>query len=148
MTYKPIIVSVPHSGTRFLIERLGIEDHVHTHIAWDTLWERTEGRSIVVPLRSPVDIFRSWCRRHDPKSFPFGEFFMAWGFLHALDQMVDLDVICVDHCADPRITDWSKVGDGDGSRADWKLHKVDLRALYKLPIVHRHYGAWSARLAA
>lgn len=142
MTPDPIIVSVPHSGTRFLKERLDIEDHVHTHTKWNTLWERTEGRSLIVPIREPADVFRSWCRRHDPKAFPFGEFFMAWGQLHALDQMCELDVIAVDQCTDLRITDWRKVGEGDNSRADWKLHKIDLRAVHKLPIVERHYGSW------
>lgn len=143
MTSKPIIVSVPHCGTRFLMERLDIKEHVHTHTKWSTLWERTEGRSLIVPMREPAKVFRSWCRRHDPKEFPFGEFFMAYGQLHALDQMCELDVIPIDHCADSRITDWSPVGDGDESRADWKLHKVDLRAIHKLPIVEQWYGQWA-----
>ena len=107
------------------------------------MWERLEGRSPVVPMREPADVFRSWCRRHDPKSFPYGEFFMAWGQLHALDQMIDLDVICIDQCRDTRITDWQPVGQGDNSRADWKLLKVDLRALHKLPIVERNYSSWA-----
>lgn len=148
MTFDPIIVSVPHCGTRFLKERLGIEEHAHTHLDWDKLWDKTEGRTVVVPLREPAEVFRSWCRRHDPKKFPYGEFFLAWGHLHTLDQMIDLDVICVDLCRDERITDWSKVGDDDNSRADWKLHRADLRSLHKLPIVKRHYGSWSRRLAA
>jgi hypothetical protein len=92
-------------------------------------------------MREPASVFRSWCRRADPKAFPFGDFFIAWGCLHALDQMIDLDVICVDHCADSRITDWTPVGHGDNSRADWRLHKADLRPIYKLPIVHRNYGS-------
>ena len=73
---------------------------------------------------------------------------MAWGYLHALDQMIDLDVICIDQRTDSRITDWSSVGDGDNSRGDWKLHKVDLRALYKLPIIERYYGSAARRLNA
>jgi hypothetical protein len=56
--------------------------------------------------------------------------------------MYEVDFICIDKCNDPRITDWSKVGDDDGSHSHWKLHKTDLRPLYKLPFVQRHYGSW------
>ena len=143
MTFDPIIVSVPHTGTRFIKERLGIEQYVHAHTGWRTIWNRAHERPIVVPLREPADVFRSWCRRHDPKNFPYGEFFLAWGQLHALDQMLELDVICIDKCDDPRITDWTPVGDGDVSRAGWKLHKIDLRAIHKLPIIERHYSSWA-----
>lgn len=143
MTSNTVIVSVPHCGTRFLKERLGIEDSVHTHDTWRRVLKTIEGRSCIVPMREPVDVFRSWCRRADPKEFPFGEFFLAWGCLHALDQMLDLDVICVDQHRDSRITDWSPVGHGDNSRADWILHKVDLRGIYKLPIVERNYSSWA-----
>ena len=136
MTFDPIIVSVPHCGTRFLKERLGIEDHVHTNESWDKIWELTEGRSLIVPLRSPSMVWRSWCRRNNPEKFPYAEFFMAWGNLHALDQMCELDVICIDNQEDTRITDWTAVGDGDGG--DWKLIKTDLRPLYKMPIVVRN----------
>lgn len=140
MTSDPIIVSVPHSGTRFLKKRLDVRDNAHTTLPWGRLWEWCSmEREIIVPLREPADVFRSWCRRNNPKSFPYGEFFMAWGQLHALDQMIELDVICVDQCSDPRITDWTQEGHGDGAYAGWKLHKADLRPVYKLPIVERHY---------
>lgn len=148
MTSDPIIVSVPHTGTRFLKERLGIEDHVHTNLAWDKVWERTEGRSLIVPLRKPASVWRSWCRRNEPDKFPYASFFMAWGGLNTLDQMVDLDVICIEAQHDTRITDWSAVGDGDGSRGDWKLMDIDLRQLYKLPIVDRYYGIDGYKVAA
>jgi len=65
---------------------------------------------------------------------------VAWGLLQVLDSVMDLDIICVDKQQDSRITDWSKVGDGDRSRADWKLIKTDLRPVYTLPVVSRHYG--------
>lgn len=145
MTPDPIIASIPYSGTRFLKERLGVDDHVHFTLDWGRVWGNTEGRSIIVPLRQPVEMWRSWCRRHDPKNFPYEQWFLAWGKLHALDQMTDLDVICVDKQDDHRITDWSKVGHDDNSRADWQLKKVDLREVYALPIVHRHYGNQALR---
>lgn len=139
MTPDPIIVSVPHSGTRFLKRRLDIEDHIHIGPDWDILLERVRDRHIVVPLRSPSDIWRSWCRRNTAEKFPYSQFFVAWGCLHALDQLCELDVICIDKREDQRISDWSEVGNEDAGVANWKLLKVDLRPLYEVPIVKRHY---------
>jgi len=148
MTSDPIIVSVPHCGTRFLKERLGIKEHVHTHQSWNAAWDRVEGREVIVPLREPSLVLRSWCRREHPRKFPVGTFFMAWSFLHAIDQMIDVDVICVDKQEDPRIDDWTPIGEEDGSHAGWKLHKFDLRPIHNLPIVQRHYGPAHLRRAA
>lgn len=144
MTHDPIIVSVPHSGTRFLKKRLEVSEHEHANANWLKLWEKVEGRHIIVPLRKPADVWRSWCRRwpDDAVLNWAAGFFVSWTVLHALDQLCELDVICIDKCQDPRITDWQAVGDKDNGAAGWKLHKVDLRPLYKLPIVNRHYGSW------
>ena len=60
-----------------------------------------------------------------------------------LDFKYDLDVICVDKQEDPRINDWSKVGDEDGSRARWQLIKIDQRPMYHLPLVMKHYGPYT-----
>ena len=134
MTPDPIIVSVPHCGTRFLKERLGIKDHVHTTKEWNSLVRRVANRKIIVPLRKPVDVWRSWCRRHEGRNFPYAGYYLAWGALQALDYQFDLDVICVDKQEDPRITDWSKVGDGDASRARWVRKRCNIsppRALFR-----------------
>lgn len=140
MTPDPIIVSVPHCGTRFLMNRLGINDHIHTMASWDSLLRRIEGRKVYVPLRNPPDVWRSWCRRHQPQIFPYGQFFLSWGCLQMLDSIRDVDIICVDHRTDPRIDDWGKVGDEDASKVGWQLIKTDLRPLYRLPIVEKYYG--------
>jgi hypothetical protein len=63
--------------------------------------------------------------------------------MHTLDQLFEIDYICIDKQEDPRITDWKKIGDDDGDHARWQLHKVDLRVLYKIPFVHRHYSSWA-----
>jgi len=52
----------------------------------------------------------------------------------------EVDVICVDKREDPRIDDWSPIGDDDGSRAGWALIKADLRPMNNLPLVIEHYG--------
>jgi hypothetical protein len=141
MTRDPIIVSMPHCGTRFLKERLGLKDHVHTTANWETLTQRIRGRKIIVPLREPPAVWRSWCRRENPRMFPYANFFLGWGVLQLLDSTLSLDVIAVDLQEDERITDWRKVGDEDMSRAGWQLIKVDLRPLYRLPIIDRYYGS-------
>lgn len=63
--------------------------------------------------------------------------------MHTLDQIFDIDYICIDKQDDRRIADWSKVGDADQSHAKWKMHRVDLRVLYKIPFVNRHYQTWA-----
>lgn len=145
MTSDPIIVSIPHSGTRFLKKRLGIEEHVHTHTNWNTLLKRVRGRTIISPLRNPDAVWRSWCRRRNVEldKFPLIEFAAGWYVMHTLAQMFEVDFIPVDKQEDRRIRDWSKVGDRDESAALWKAHRIDLRALYKLPYVQEHYGSWA-----
>ena len=142
---NPIVVSVPHSGTRFIKDRLGVRDHVLTNASWTKLWAEVEGRHLIVPLRSPADVWRSWCRRWPDKEVLnwAPSFFVSWTVLHTLDQLCELDVICIDEQKDPRITDWRAVGDQDANNGNWKLHKVDLRALYKLPIVYQNFGSWA-----
>jgi len=140
MTPKRIIVSVPHCGTRFLKERLGIKEHIHTTHEWSSLVERLEGQHIVVPLRNPDAVWRSWCRRHDQHKFPYADYYLSWAALQMVANRFDVDVICVDKQEDPRISDWRKVGDEDASRARWGLIKIDQRPLYRLPIVFENYG--------
>lgn len=144
MTPDRTIVSVPHSGTRFLKERLGIETHVHTNCNWNALWERVHNKEIIVPLRSPDAVWRSWCRRRNHPDIGkwVASYFISWGMMHTLDQLLELDFICVDKANDPRIDNWERIGDKDESVAGWKLHNIDLRPIYKIPLVQRHYGSW------
>jgi hypothetical protein len=39
MIRKPIIFSLLHTGTRFLKERLGIDEHVHASSGWQGMHE-------------------------------------------------------------------------------------------------------------
>jgi hypothetical protein len=140
MTLDPIIVSVPHCGTRFLKERLDVKDHVHTTESWPDLVERIRGRKLFVPLRKPDSVWRSWCRRADKRNFPYAEYYLAWATLQMVANQFEVDVICVDKKQDPRLDDWRAVGDEDASRAGWELIKIDQRPLYKLPLVLDNYG--------
>ena len=60
--------------------------------------------------------------------------------MHALDQLYPIEYVCVDQKTDPRITDWTPVGNMEPSKEDWKLHEVDLGQLYRFPFIERHYG--------
>jgi len=134
---ESIIVSIPHTGTRFLQERLGVEKSVHTISKWSSLYNQVEGKQIFAPLRHPTDVWVSWARRKkDP--FPYAEFFSAWYLMHTLDMLFDVDFICLDKRDDPRITDWAPIGHDDPGSPGLPL--IELRPLFFLPFVNRHYG--------
>jgi hypothetical protein len=135
-----IVVSVPPRGTRFLMKKLDIELQVHTHWPWDTIMKALEGKEAVVAMRDPLDVWQSWCRRRGTQAqFAYGEFFLAWGGLHTLDTLMDLDIICVDKKEDSRIKKWDKI-------AGWHMKDettmpIDLRSVYELPIVKKRYSS-------
>jgi hypothetical protein len=139
---RKILVSVPHSGTRFVMERLDIQVHTHTHWPWQVQMDALaplKGRAPIVAMRDPADVWASWCRRAGHQDqFAYGEFFLAWAGLHTLDQLMKLDVICVDKQTDPRIDNWDTVAPWHMPHAD--TLPIDLRSIYELPIVKRHYS--------
>jgi hypothetical protein len=137
-----IIVSIPHSGTRFLKERFAIEQHIHTIEPWEKICEAVEGKNIIAPLRSPMNVFRSWCRRRAPKEpFPYTAMVGAWYVMHALTLVLaNIDFINIDKAKDSRITDWRPVGGKDPG--DWSLRELtDIHALHKIPFVRKHFGS-------
>lgn len=139
-----IVVSVPHSGTRFLKERLGVDEHVHSHRPWKDVLKRIEGKHVYVPLRNPKMVWHSWCRRNNKDPLWFApEFFAAWFNIHTLDQVFDLDFICLDKQNDARIKDWGRVGGNDASRLGHEIYSVDMQPIYKLPYINRYYPVWS-----
>ena len=141
---EPLVVSIPHTGTRFIQARLDIREFVHTHKRWDLLYEQVKDRKIIAPLRNPNDVWVSTARRQNPetKPFPYARFFGAWNIMHTLDMLFDVDFICVDKREDPRITDWSPEGHNTRDAFDWP--PISLGPLYRLPFVRRHYGSWQA----
>lgn len=143
---KPMIVSVPHTGTRFLKERLAIKDHIHTHTRCGTVLKRVKNRQLIAPLRAPADVWGSWCRRAGEKE-PLmwaPSFFAAWFVMYALDLTFGVDFICIDKQEDARITDWSIVGAKEPKYARGKLHGVDLSVLFSIPFLQQHYPSMSA----
>lgn len=143
---REIVLSVAHSGTRFLMKRLDIPDHCHTHWEWDKIMDTLKGRKPVVAMRDPAEVWKSWCGRRNAEgqhlnkkiSYEGGVFFLSYGLLHALDQLMDMDVVCVDKQEDQRIRDWDRIGAWHQKPAD--ILPINLKPIYELPIVRRYYA--------
>ena len=138
---KPLIVSIPHSGTRFLKERLGIGENVHTYQDWYFLIEKVTGRELIAPLRDPLSVWESWSKRY--ANFPYFTFAFHWYGMHVLDQLYDIDFICLEQKSDPRIKDWSSVGSEKleyNNPGALQSPPADISALFALPFVKRHYN--------
>lgn len=119
-----------------------MQEHIHTIKPWEKICEAVDGKHIIAPLRSPMNVFRSWCRRRGPKEeMPWVALVGSWYMMHALTLVrADLEFINVDKAKDLRITDWRPVGSNDPG--DWKLRTlVDIHALHKIPFVRDHFGS-------
>jgi len=135
-----IIVSIPHTGTRFLSQRLGVEECIHSHAAWDRLIKDIEGKKIYSPLRNPINVWRSWSRRTNPeRGFPYITFSFAWYTMNILDQLYDVEFINLEAQDDSRITNWSPVGDDEKGTSYEAPMIDDFRKVFQLPFVKRHY---------
>ncbi len=133
-------MSVPYSGTRFLMRNLGIMQRVHTYTPWNELMEILEGKTIITPMRDPAKNWLSWARRW-PKDKPIDhqivQYTRAWHVLHAVSLIKELDVIPVDLQQDKRVSNWIPVGDGDPGD---NIHALNTDSIYELPIVQKYYG--------
>ena len=105
-----IIVAIPHTGTRFLKERLGL-DHVHTGYEWTYIMQKIKGKHLIAPLRDPIDTWMSFVRRDETNVV---RFIAAWYCMHTLDMMRNMEgnpieYIPLEKQNSPRITDWTVV---------------------------------------
>lgn len=137
-----IIVSVPYTGTRFLRERLGIKQSVHTYTPWNRLLEIIDGHEVITPLRDPQANWHSWARRWDyaeDYDQQIARYNMCWFVLHSLSLIKDIDFIPVDlpNLRDSRIQDWTPVGNEDAGNLE---HYYNAEALYNLPMIQKYYG--------
>lgn len=136
-----IVVSVPHTGSRFLRERLGLRKIIHTTKEWTYLWSVVEDKKLYAPLRDPRQTWLSHMRR-SPHSRPFNicEWVGAWFKLHALSLVKEIEFIPIEKQDHPLITDWSPVGHWDGDSDSGWMPEPDLKAIYDIPIIKKHYG--------
>lgn len=152
-----MILSVPHTGTRTLVDITGYT-FMHSY-EYMTPTQITNGEGVLcAPLRDPVEVWKTWYQRYSgrgylmdpdhPKSME-----SAWRGMSALDRFFDIIYVPVDVPErDEQLqilaeamgrelrTDWKPVG----ARADHKktrpVPEKDLRWVYELPFVSRFYG--------
>jgi len=132
-----VIVSVQHSGSRFLAERLGVDKShiVHTYTELSQVVTDIQGRDILSPIRHPQSVWESWCKRG---RVDYATFMYSFFTLGALASMCHVDFIAVDKQQDSRIKDWSKVSSDD---REVKCPSVDLNPLKMIPFVREFYYA-------
>jgi hypothetical protein len=145
-----VIVSIPHTGSRFLSARLAIDEIVHTELSWSELIKKTAGKVLVSPLRRPEDVLKSAVRRTPPElPLDVAGWFHCWYMMHALTLIRNIDFIVLEDMEDPRIFDWSPVGKDDkGSLApdgrpmyhDRPVPPLPLDKIHELPFVRARYG--------
>lgn len=142
MIRKEFIISVPHTGTRFLKKHLDLQ-HMHTSVPWGRIIQKVEKYDrLHCPLRDPQDVWRSWCRRRpgqDPMRI-LNNFWSAWSQLNRLDQRYQIRYHQVE------LLDGERIGEGEHQDNQWTLHKVDLRPFYHFPFMEGRYDDKSGRV--
>ena len=130
-----VIVSVQHTGSRFLAERLNIDasNIIHTFTELSQIVKDIQGRNILSPVRHPQSVWESWCKRGRPN---YAMFMYSFFTLGALASIYPIDFIAVDKQQDSRINDWSKVCHDDRVA---ECPKVDLSPLKMIPFVRDNY---------
>jgi hypothetical protein len=157
MTPKPLVLSVPHAGTRTVQKILNCE-HAHVYVRdhpdWPFFAKRIRFLRLVVPLRDPRAVWRSWVKRWNAKQ---GEvelhlFQPQWEHLLAFHEEYKLFYLPVDHVSrDERLQVLAEYLDRP-LHANWDDHSGHMDApettdheepdwdwIYKLPMVSRFY---------
>jgi len=138
----PVIVSIQHTGARFLSERFGLEwnDIIHTNQPLVDVIDKIDGRDIITPLRHPEDVWRSWCKRyiHLDTTTRLSRLMSSVFTLGNLSMHHNIDFIAVDKQEDSRISDWSKVCHNP---KDVEYPEVDLSYFWEMSFIREHYDA-------
>lgn len=139
-----LIVSVPHSGTRFLKSRFGWRDHRHTITSYERLISDIEAwdHKIIIPLRHPQDVLRSWfSRQKHRQTYWLTQFVMAWTHLQHVHDACDSEVVTIEGQDHFEITDWTPVGDTDKKYDNCveKADYIDITPIFALPIIQQRY---------
>jgi len=154
-----MILSVPHTGTRFLAQLTGY-DHMHSY-EYKTpqqVMSDNGGEVLISPLRDPRKVYGTWSARYKdgnswvmdpshPKSME-----SAWKGLAALDKELDIIYIPVDSpgrslqlrllsdkMGVPLRTNWDPVAQFRPGRERPEPPARDLSWIYELPMVRQWY---------
>lgn len=103
---KGLVVSIPHSGTRSLVNHLGLKSHHHFPVNPDA------AELFHIPIRNPMDVAAGWARRGKPAKVLIDSYALMFAFLgmaeHRLYRIEDLPNIKgeddVGECS-PSVTD-------------------------------------------
>lgn len=141
------ILSVPRTGTHCLQDILKC-DYVHTYSmgrnaqAQSNLVRKGAAAApLVVPLRNPRDVWRSWTNRF---TNPARHFEQAWRLLEVYAKEYELHFIPVDHSErDSQLaklgkfeSTWPKVGHLE---SDKEPVEADLDWIYEMSFIKRYY---------
>ena len=154
-----MILSVPHTGTRFLIALTGY-DHTHSYEykSPQQIRDLNGDEILISPLRDPRKVYGTWAARYrdghswvmdpdHPKSME-----SAWKGLAALDKELDIIYIPVDSpgrslqlrllsdkMGVPLRTNWAPVAQFRPGRERPEPPARDLSWIYELPMVRQWY---------
>ena len=149
---QPFILSVPHTGTRFLKDLLKAP---HNHVTQANVKERIRAKPIVcVPLRDPRKVWESWVTRHNSGTHSPDELYFEyernWRLLEGYDKLKHMYYLPVDHkdrelylelmarvTNKDLVTHWDPVGHEEPNKA---IPNVDLSEIYSLAVVKRFYA--------
>jgi len=132
---KPLILSIPHSGTRAMMALVGCP-HAHVYIREIPEWIGFTDEYLICPLRDPKAVWRSWVKRWNTGqgAVSLDLFQPQWEHLEALDKEYDIVYI-------PMMGDGEGHIDGpietDHAEPDWDY-------IYSLPFVKRFFNEGSS----
>jgi len=143
----PYVVSIPHTGTRFLLELLKFNKGF-VHVDHAQAKPRILDKQVVIcPLRDPLKVWVSWHKRNESRE----KFRYCWHRMNELDAVRPIFYFPVDvpqrdfylsllanMIGQELTTTWEPVGHEPGEHAPI----IDLSDIYALPIAKRFYPAW------
>lgn len=153
---QPLVVSVPHTATRFLVNLLGIpfNNQFHTWRYHNPACQAAmaSGMLIAAPMRHPHEVWRSWfARGRWGRGDSERNFWLCFDNLHRWSQEHEFHWLPVDAedrdeylkalsgaLGRPLSTDWRALGAMEGKRTDDGL-MPDLSRLWDYPFIRKFY---------
>ena len=143
------VVSIPHSGTRSMMQALGCGYH-HMFIRENQYWQGFKEKILVCPLRDPKEVWKSWVKRDNAKrgAVSLDLFEKQYQHLKNMDAEYDLFYIPVDRTNFDLLEELServgfhvslsKIGSMDAP-TETDHEEPDWDYIYNLPMIKRFY---------
>lgn len=128
----PLIVSVPHSGTRTLMKAVGCS-YAHVFIRENPNWIAgfTEDQYLICPLRDPKKVWKSWVKRWNTGegAVDLALFELQYRHLEILDKHYELHYVPL-----------MGAGEGSMNASTTTNHpEPDWDYIYKLPMIAKFF---------